>query len=99
MTSRGLIILAGLGLALIGIGLLPVGSVWWASSFAKAHGCILHEGNATPCIVDGVDYGDTLYTAFVAGWLMLASLPVALLGLALLAVALVLWIIRKVRAA
>lgn len=91
--------LAGLGLALIGIGLLPVISVWWASSFAKAHGCTLHEGNATPCIVDGVDHGDTLYTAFVAGWLMLVSLPVALLGMVLLAVLLVLWIIRTVRTA
>lgn len=99
MTRRGRTILAGLGLALIAIGLLPVGSVWWASSFAQAHGCTLHEGYANPCIVAGVDHGDRLYSAFVAGWLMLISLPLALLGLVLLAVVLLLWLFRKVRTA
>lgn len=70
-----------LGIALC---LAPVGGVIWSSWFAKRHGCTLHEGFANPCIVDGTDWGETLYTAFVSGWFMLVTLPVAgLLALAL----------------
>ena len=66
-------------LAVIALCLLPVYSVWWSSSFAEKHGCTLHEGFVNPCIVDGIDRGPDLYTAFVSGWFMLATLPIAAL--------------------
>ncbi len=80
--------------------LSPLFAVIWASSFAARHGCDLHEGFANPCIIDGKDWGETLYTAFVSGWFMLITLPVAALaavGLAVLAVAAVIRHIRERR--
>lgn len=58
--------------------LLPAFGVIWSGNFSSTHGCTLHEGFVTPCVVDGVDYGERLYTAFVMGWNMLLTLPVAL---------------------
>ena len=49
------------------------GSGWFASS----HGCTLHEGFVNPCVVDGTDYGETLYQLGMMGWLMLFTLPLA----------------------
>lgn len=59
------------------LSISPALSALWAAWFAERHGCILHEGFANPCIVDGADWGEALYSAFVLGWLMLATLPVA----------------------
>ncbi len=80
------------------VSLTPVVAVIWASRFAARHGCDLHEGFVNPCVVNGTDWGQTLYTAFVSGWFMLVTLPVAALaalGLAGIAVAAV---IRHTRA-
>lgn len=77
--------------------LAPLVAVIWASWFADRHGCTLHEGFANPCIVNGQDWGDTLYTAFVSGWFMLITLPVALLAAAGLAGIAVLAVIRHIR--
>ena len=81
------------------ICLLPAFGVIWSSNFAAAHGCTLHEGFVNPCIVDGVDYGERLYTAFVMGWYMLLTLPVALpvavALLIMLAVDVMRWLRRK----
>ena len=82
-------------LAIFAICLTPVAAVAWASAFARRHGCTLHEGFTNPCIVDGQDWGETLYTAFASGWFMLATLPVA--ALCLLAM-LVLGVIDVIRA-
>lgn len=67
------------GFLLIGLLLClsPLLAVFWASDFAERHGCDLHEGFVNSCMVDGTDWGETLYTAFVSGWLMLLTLPVA----------------------
>jgi len=62
----------------LGLSLLPVYNIWWSSRFAEKHGCVLHEGFVNPCVVDGVDHGTRLANAFVSGWLMLLTLPVAL---------------------
>ncbi|MBR9651199.1 hypothetical protein [Thalassovita aquimarina] len=59
------------------ISLAPAISMFWASWFAERHDCVLHEGYVNPCIVGGKDWGETLYTAFVMGWLMMLTLPVA----------------------
>lgn len=57
--------------------LSPVMAVYMSERFARRHGCVVHEGFSSPCIVNGVDYGDRLHAAFVSGWLMLVTLPVA----------------------
>jgi hypothetical protein len=80
MALRALYAVLVLGIAICAAPLL---SVIWAEAFARRHGCTLHEGFTNPCVVNGHDWGDTLYTAFVAGWLMLLTLPV---GAALLLV-------------
>jgi hypothetical protein len=66
----------GIVLCLIaGVTLAPIGSVVAAGWFASQHGCRVDEGSVHPCVVDGKDYGQTLYTLGVMGWLMLLTLP------------------------
>jgi hypothetical protein len=73
--------------ALIGlIALAPLGSVVICSFVANAHGCRVDEGSAHPCMINGKDYGQLLYTLGVMGWLMLVTLPAG-------AFALVLWLV------
>jgi hypothetical protein len=67
---------------------LPVLSVTVAGLVASANGCRLDEGGAHPCVIAGTDYGDTLYTLGVLGWLMLASLPLGVMALLVWAVVL-----------
>jgi ABC-type Fe3+ transport system permease subunit len=62
--------------------LAPIGSVMACAWIANSHGCKVDEGSVHPCIIDGVDRGQLLYTLGVMGWLMLFTLPVG--GLALL---------------
>lgn len=56
--------------------LIPLLGVLWSSWFAAQHECVLHEGYATACIVNGVDRGPDIHGAFLLGWFMLISLPV-----------------------
>ncbi len=69
----------------------PLVSVLVAGGVATVLACPLDEGSVHPCVLDGVDIGETLYAAFVMGWLMLLTLP------AMLVTALV-WIVLAVRA-
>lgn len=74
----------GLALLLILlVALAPVIAVATAGWIAESHGCVLHEGFANPCIVNGSDMGETLYAMGVMGWFMLATIPLG--GLALIA--------------
>lgn len=59
--------------------LVPVACPLLAAAIASAGGCRLHEGNKTPCVILGSDWGEALYTMFVLGWLALATLPLAVL--------------------
>lgn len=61
------------------IGIAPILSVVIAGTIASANGCELHEGFANPCVIGGVDYGETLYAMGVMGWFALATLPLAFL--------------------
>jgi hypothetical protein len=61
--------------AILLLTLLPVISVVVASTIAGVNGCALDEGGMHACLVAGQDLGELLYTLFVLGWLMLASLP------------------------
>lgn len=67
------------GLGFVG-GIAPVAAMIWASWFARRHGCDLNEGTAQPCIVNGIDWGDTLYACFVMGWFGMIGLPIALVS-------------------
>lgn len=67
-----------IGLVVV-LALSPVFSVIIAGMIASAYGCTLHEGFANPCIISGVDWGETLYAMAVIGWLALATLPIAAL--------------------
>jgi hypothetical protein len=53
----------------------PVVSVVACGLIANAHGCHVDEGSVHPCVIDGKDYGQLLYTLGVMGWLMLVTLP------------------------
>lgn len=60
---------------LIVLALSPLLAGMAAGTYAQSHGCRLHEGFAEPCIVDGVDVGETLYLFAVLPWLTLATMP------------------------
>ena len=64
----------------------PVGSVVACGLIANAHGCRVDEGSVHPCVINGKDYGQLLYTLGVLGWLMLVTLPAG-------ALVFVLWLI------
>jgi hypothetical protein len=49
-----------------------------AGSIASANGCRLDEGNIHPCIVNGQDIGQTLYTLGMMGWFAIATIPLGL---------------------
>lgn len=53
----------------------PLIGVLIASGLAEANGCMLNEGSVNPCIILGADWGGALYTLFVLGWFMLATMP------------------------
>ena len=80
------------------VALAPVISVAVAGWIAGANGCVLHEGNINPCMVNGQDVGGTLYNLFVLGWFMLATLPLGAIALAaLLAILIVHLLWRRYR--
>ena len=78
-------------LALIVIAALaPIGSVVTCAWIANAHGCKVDEGSVHPCIINGKDYGQMLYTLGVMVWLVLVTLPAGALTFAIWIVGLVL---------
>jgi hypothetical protein len=56
----------------------PIISALTAGAIANAHGCTLHEGFVNPCVINGTDYGETLYQFGVMGWFMLFTIPTGL---------------------
>jgi hypothetical protein len=64
-----LILLAGLSPLIVSLS---------AGAIANANGCTLHEGFVNPCVINGKDWGETLYTMGVLGWIALGTLPIAL---------------------
>jgi hypothetical protein len=48
------------------------------AAIANAYGCKVDEGSTHPCMINGNNYGQLLYTLGVLGWLMLVTLPVGL---------------------
>ena len=78
---------------LLAFTIAPIISVIVAGSIAEAHGCALDEGSIHSCLVNGEDWGSTLYTLGVLGWFMLATLP---LGGGALLVWLIVLIIHRI---
>jgi hypothetical protein len=81
--------------------LAPVGSVVACGVIANAHGCKVDEGSVHPCMINGKDYGQLLYTLGVMGWFMLVTLPAGAIAFVLWPIVLVLhrnaWRKRAVR--
>lgn len=83
-------------LTILCLAFSPVVSVAIAGEIAQANGCQLDEGSIHPCLINGVDYGDTLYTMGVLGWLMLATIPLGLAAAGLyLLVVVAIYLIRR----
>lgn len=72
--------------------LWPVATVALSSWLAETNGCMLNEGDVNPCLIGGADWGGALYTMFVLGWFMLATVP---LGAGALLVWLVVLVIHR----
>ena len=53
----------------------PIGSVIVCAAIANVYGCKVDEGSAHPCIINGHDYGELLYSLGVMGWFMLVTIP------------------------
>lgn len=62
------------------LGALPLISTFTAGAIANANDCVLHEGFVNPCVINGTDWGETLYTMGVLGWLALGTVPIALIA-------------------
>ena len=62
-------------LVIFAFAFAPIGSVTLCAAIANAYGCKVDEGSMHPCIINGHDYGELLYSLGVMGWLMLVSLP------------------------
>ena len=45
------------------------------AAIANAHGCKVDEGSVHPCIINGHDYDELLYSLGVMGWFMLVTIP------------------------
>lgn len=75
-------------LLVLGLCAAPMAATFLAFAIAKANGCTLHEGFANPCIVLGVDIGNTLYSMGVMFWFTFLTMPIA----ALMAVA---WLVAE----
>lgn len=67
-----------------------------AGYIANTNNCILHEGFKNPCIINGHDYGETLYRMGVTGWLVFFTVP---MGIFLLVISpFILKLIRYIKA-
>jgi ABC-type Fe3+ transport system permease subunit len=62
-------------LAIIICAISPFFAVAYAGSVAEKYGCELNEGSIHPCLVNGVDRGEDLYSLGMLGWLGIATVP------------------------
>lgn len=92
---RNLIIFAIIGAWTI----WPLVLITVAGAIASANNCTLHEGFVNPCVVNGRDMGETLYSMGVSGWFMLVTIPTGLLAFGVFLLLLLLeWGIGRARA-
>ncbi len=74
---RRILIHAVVTIVILLFGLSPILASLIAGTIAEANGCTLHEGFVNPCIINGKDWGQDLYTFGVLGWLALGTIPIA----------------------
>jgi hypothetical protein len=86
-----------LGGVLVFIGFLPVFGLLAMSALAALSGCRVHEGAIPDCMLGGQKIGGLLYGLGMGGWFMLVSLPIALLGVVILALTLLIALVRRGR--
>lgn len=60
-------------------GLSPFFSALISGAIGHWLGCNINEGGTDPCRRWGIDFGKVLYPMFVMGWLMLLTMPIAML--------------------
>ena len=82
-------------LAILIITFLPLLGVFVSTSIADAAGCTVNEGGTYPCVVMGQDFGGLLNFLFVAGWLMLLTLPLGVIASAVWLVLLIAHLISR----
>src|SRR5436309_3579402 len=67
-------------LVIFAFAFAPIGSVMWCGAIANAYGCKVDEGSVHPCVINGQDYGELLYSLGVMGWFMLVTVPAGLVA-------------------
>lgn len=99
MNKRGCLIHGIILLMIFVIGAGPWVLTFGSGAVATANDCRLDESSPHPCIINGKDYGDTLYTFGLMGWIGILTCPVALILLGIyFVVVIVLWLIRRGKA-
>jgi len=86
---KALIIHGTIVLSILFWAFLPLIGVMAVGTIADLFNCQVDEGSVHPCVVNGRDIGQTLYTFGVLGWLMIATIPLGI-GAALAYIGLVL---------
>ena len=59
------------------LGISPFILTMIAGTIADANGCTLHEGFVNPCIINGEDWGQTLYGLGLMGFFAIGTIPIA----------------------
>jgi len=77
------------------LAISPLLSAMLAGTIANRYGCELDEGSIHPCVVDGNDIGDTLYTLGMLGWLALGTIPLGLIAIAVYLVCILLFYLAR----
>ena len=80
------------------VGVAPLVVAGGAQAIADAHGCRLDEGSAHVCMIGGSDWGGTLYSMGVMGWLSLVTIWVLFLAVPIWIasfVIVVMWIVQR----
>jgi hypothetical protein len=65
---------------IVAFAFAPIGSVMVCAAIANAYGCKVDEGSVHPCVINGHDYGELLYSLGVMGWFMLVTIPGGLIA-------------------
>jgi hypothetical protein len=77
--ARRIIIHTLVVLFILLLGASPFIATMIAGTIADANGCVLHEGFVNPCIINGEDWGDDLYTIGMLGFFAIGTLPLAVM--------------------
>lgn len=78
MKWKWVLLHAAIILLILIVGLSPLIVTAIAGTIAARNDCVLHEGFVNPCVINGVDRGQDLYTAGMMGWLAIATIPISL---------------------